>query len=380
MSNRSPATRIRVAVVGLEFGAEFVPIYKAHPNVEEVIICDLKPENLARIGDRAGVTRRYQRLEDVLAADDIDAVHLVTPVTLHGAHSLAVLEARKHCACTIPMALTMDELVRIVALQKAVGRTYMMMETAAFTREFLYVQERLRRGDFGRIAFARGHHLQDMEGWPDYWIGFPPLDHITHALGPVLALLQTRATKVHCYGSGWMPESMTSRYGNPFPVETAIFRLEGSDVAVEITRNMFQMARPYSEAFSIYGDRLGFEWPQLEEDKPLLFTMGARAEKRGRPIGVERLDVPDFAHLLPPEIAGFTRKSVHSDGGHLSYVQGGGHGGSHPHLVHEFVSSIVSHRKPLIDAVTAADWTAAGLAAHESAMNDGMEVTIPAFD
>ena len=61
-------------------------------------------------------------------------------------------------------------------------------------------------------------------------------------------------------------------------------------------------------------------------------------------------------------------------------MQGGGHGGSHPHLVHEFVSSIVSHRKPLIDAVTAADWTAAGLAAHESAMNDGMEVTIPAFD
>jgi predicted dehydrogenase len=255
----------------------------------------------------------------------------------------------------------------------------MMMETAVYTREFLYVQERLRRGDFGRIAFARGHHLQDMEGWPDYWLGFPPIAHITHALGPILALLQTRAADVHCLGSGWMPESMTSRYGNPFPVETAIFRLAQSDVAVEITRNMFQMARPYSEAFSIYGDSLGFEWPQLEGELPLLFEMGPKAENRTRPIRIERFEVPDYAHLLPPEIARFTRQSVHSGDGHLSFVQGGGHGGSHPHLVHEFVRAIIEHRPATIDDLTAANWTAAGLAAHESAMKGGAAVAVPAF-
>jgi hypothetical protein len=48
--------------------------------------------------------------------------------------------------------------------------------------------------------------------------------------------------------------------------------------------------------------------------------------------------------------------------------------------VHEFVSSIVAHRKPSIDAVTAANWTAAGLAAHESAMHDGKEVIVPTFE
>ncbi|WP_330620836.1 hypothetical protein [Blautia pseudococcoides] len=31
---------------------------------------------------------------------------------------------------------------------------------------------------------------------------------------------------------------------------------------------------------------------------------------------------------------------------HLSFKQGGGHGGSHPHLVHEFIRSIIEERKP----------------------------------
>jgi predicted dehydrogenase len=379
VTSSSPENGLRVAVVGLEFGAEFVPIYKAHPNVAEVAIVDQRAGQLHTIGERFGISRRYGSLEAALAAGDIDAVHLVTPVHLHGKHSLAVLQAEKHCACTIPMALSVEELRGIVTLQKQVNRSYMMMETATYTREFLYVQELYRAGRFGRIAFAKAHHLQDMEGWPDYWQGFPPLAHITHALGPVLALLGTRATRVHCFGSGWMPEEMTRRYDNPFPVETGIFQLEGSDVAVEVTRNMFQMARPYSEAFSIYGDRLGFEWPQLEDQKPLLFEMGPRGDGRGRPISVSRIEVPDYAHLLPAEIAPFTRRAVYQGGDHLSFVQGGGHGGSHPHLVHEFVRSIVEGRPARIDAATAANWTVAGLCAHQSALQGGAAVEVPAF-
>ena len=57
----------------------------------------------------------------------------------------------------------------------------------------------------------------------------------------------------------------------------------------------------------------------------------------------------------------------------------GGHGGSHPHLVHEFVRSIVEGRKPRIDEVTAANWTAAGICAHASAMQGGARVIIPDF-
>lgn len=58
---------------------------------------------------------------------------------------------------------------------------------------------------------------------------------------------------------------------------------------------------------------------------------------------------------------------------------GAGHGGSHPFLVHEFVGSIAEGRRPLIDAQTAARWTAPGICAHQSALAGGIEVSVPDY-
>jgi hypothetical protein len=60
-------------------------------------------------------------------------------------------------------------------------------------------------------------------------------------------------------------------------------------------------------------------------------------------------------------------------------VRTGGHGGSHPYLVHEFVSSVVENRPPRIDAATAATWTAPGIVAHDSALRDGARLSIPDY-
>jgi hypothetical protein len=57
-----------------------------------------------------------------------------------------------------------------------------------------------------------------------------------------------------------------------------------------------------------------------------------------------------------------------------------GHGGSHPWLVHEFLSSIIEDRPARIDGRTAAAWTAPGICAHESALRDGARIEVPAFD
>ena len=46
--------KIRVAVVGLGFGAEFVPIYLEHPDVQSVAVCDADPERLRKTADRFG--------------------------------------------------------------------------------------------------------------------------------------------------------------------------------------------------------------------------------------------------------------------------------------------------------------------------------------
>ncbi len=77
--------KVRVAIIGLGFGAEFIPIYQNHPHAEMDAICQRSADKLKQLGDAFGVAKRYTRYEDVLADPDIDAVHINTPIPDHAA-------------------------------------------------------------------------------------------------------------------------------------------------------------------------------------------------------------------------------------------------------------------------------------------------------
>jgi predicted dehydrogenase len=115
--------KINVAIVGLGFGAEFIPIYQRHPHANMYAICQRTESKLNQIGDAFGVEKRYTDFDRLLKDPDVDAVHINSPIHLHAAQSLAALEAGKHVACTVPMATTVEECRRIVAAQKASGKS-----------------------------------------------------------------------------------------------------------------------------------------------------------------------------------------------------------------------------------------------------------------
>jgi hypothetical protein len=48
-------------------------------------------------------------------------------------------------------------------------------------------------------------------------------------------------------------------------------------------------------------------------------------------------------------------------------------------MVQEFLSAIKEGRDSVIDAAVAANWTAAGICAHESALKGGERILIPDF-
>lgn len=375
--------KIKVALAGMGFGAEFIPIYLHHPNVESLTICDANANRLNEIGDKYQVARRTTDLDSIIHSDEFDAVHLVTPIPYHAKQTVAVLNSGKHCACTVPMATSIEDLKAIIDAQRKSGKNYMGMETAVYTRRYFYVKEMVQKGEIGRIQFLRGAHYQDMEGWPPYWAGLPPMHYATHAVSPVLAITNTRAKAVTCYGSGVMRPELMEQYGNPYPVETMTLELESpTPLMAEVTRSLFHTAHGYTESFNVYGEKATFEWEQVEEEAPIVYRMaGGYRDHTGNLITVERIQAPDRQDLLPKEIARFTQKGVYDDSNpHLSFTQGGGHGGSHPHMVHEFVSSIIEERRPWPDAVTTANWTAPGICGHISAMNGGKRVEIPCFD
>ena len=363
--------KINIAIVGLGFGAEFIPIYQKHPNANIYAICQRNAEKLNEIGDAFGIEVRYTDYEELLKDPNIDAVHINTPIQSHAEQSLAALRAGKHVACTVPMATTVEECRQIVEAVQETGLTYMMMETVIYSREFLFVKEMYQKGELGKIQFLRASHQQDMAGWPGYWEGLPPMHYATHCVGPVLALPRAEAEYVSCFGSGRIDENLISKYGSPFAIETCHIKFKESDLSAEVTRSLFDTARQYRESFDVYGSKKSFEWTQIEHEDSVIHTGEAP----------ERIKIPDYAHLLPEEIQSFTTAGVYDSESnqHLSFIQGSGHGGSHPHLVHEFVSALVDGREPYPNAKQSANITCVGILAHESAMKGGEIMRLPEF-
>ncbi len=372
MSDRT----FNAAIVGLGFGAEFIPIYQRHPLANMTAICRRDRAGLDQIGDAFGVERRYTDYAELLGDPDVDLIHINTPIPDHAEMSLQALEAGKHVACTVPMATSVEDCRRIVELAQRTGKKYMMMETVVYSREFLFVKELYDEGELGEVQFLQASHQQDMDGWPDYWPGLPPMHYATHCVGPCLALTRGEAQTVSCFGSGRIRDELAEQYGSPFAVETAHVKLRDSNLTARVIRSLFDTARQYRESFDVYGTKRAFEWPLVEGEPPILHTA-----KRPESEIPEPVQVRDYAHLLPEPIRDFTTQGVYDleNAQHLSFTQGAGHGGSHPHMVHEFLTALAEDRDPYPNAQQSANWTCVGILAHESAMEGGQLMELPEF-
>jgi predicted dehydrogenase len=339
-------------------------------------ICQRTRAKLDAVGDAFGVEKRYTDYADLLKDPGVDAVHINSPIPDHAWMSLAALKAGKHVACTVPMATSIADCKKIVDLVKRTGLRYMMMETVVYAREFLYLKDLYEKGELGKIQFLQASHQQDMDGWPNYWPGLPPMWYATHCVGPMLALTNATAEYVSCFGSGTIRKDLIQHYGSPFAVETAHVKFQNSDLTARIYRSLFDVARQYRESIDVYGSKKSFEWTLVEHEGHILHTAKLPESKIPR-----RIKAPDFAKRLPQALRPFTTKGVYdlAKKTHLSFTQGAGHGGSHPHLAHEFVMSLVEGREPFPNARQSANWTCVGLCAHESALKGGAIVKLPAF-
>ncbi len=372
-----PTTRkLNIAIVGLGFGAEFIPLWQKHPLTDCYAICQRNEQKLNAVGDYFGVSKRYTDFATLLKDPAVDAVHINSPIPDHAWMSIAALKAGKHVACTVPMATSIADCKKIVDLVKKTGLKYMMMETVVYSREFLFIKELYEKGELGRVQFLQASHQQDMDGWPNYWPGLPPMWYATHCVGPVAGLLRLDAESVSCFGSGTIRKELIEAYGSPFAVESAHIKFRKSDLSARIYRSLFDTARQYRESFDVYGSKKTVEWPLVEHEPLLIHTA-----KLPEPKIPKSVKCPDYAKLLPKSIAKYTTQGVYDakKKTHLSFTQGSGHGGSHPHLAHEFASALAEDRAPFPNAAQSANWTCVGLCAHQSALKGGAVIQLPKF-
>src|SRR5689334_18187313 len=113
--------KLNVAIVGLGFGAEFIPIFQRHPIANMYAICQRNEEKLNQIGDAFDIKTRYTSFERLIEDPKVDVVHINSPIHEHARMSVAALKAGKHVACTVPMATSVDECWQIIEAQKSSG-------------------------------------------------------------------------------------------------------------------------------------------------------------------------------------------------------------------------------------------------------------------
>ena len=146
----------------------------------------------------------------------------------------------------------------------------MMMETVVYSREYLFVKDLYDRGELGRIQFLRGSHQQDMEGWPGYWEGLPPMHYATHCVSPCLAILGKHAEHVVCHGSGRIDEE------SPDPQVWEPVRHRDGDVQDPRQR---RLRRGHAEPFQ-HGEAVPRELRRLRRARRA--SSGSRSRARSR--------------------------------------------------------------------------------------------------
>ncbi len=364
-----------------QFAQHFIPLFKAHPLVREVVLCDLDPVKLRATAEKFGITRTARSLDAVLDSD-VEAVAIITQHWLHGPQAMQALQAGKHVYSAVPCGVSLEEITQLVRTVEQTGRIYMMGETSYYYPHVVWCREHHRRGGFGDVIYAEAnyHHDWDIRSIDSRGIirartgdrflelaGEPPMLYPTHTMSQVIGVTGAHMTKVSAHG--WRdrhPDGLydprVNQYRNAFSNETALFTL--SDGACACVNEFRRVGHPGGEFMSVCGTETSFEYTQagrvvigkgFEDTQRLDDLLTLRPGVHGGTAAVQ-----DVARL-PREFAQLPNN----------------HWGSHQFLVDDFVRACVTGEPPPNHVWQAARYMIPGLIAHASAEQGGAQLAVP---
>ncbi len=379
---------ISLGLVGLgAFGSAFADLFMSHPLVDRIALCDREPERMQVFAEKPSWQPKLSPRDlypslDAICGSDLDALVIITQPWLHAPQAIQALEAGKHVYSAVPVISIpdADEILawcdRLVRAVETTGRHYMLGETTYYRPQAMYCRRRARSGAFGSFVYAEGEYIHDRDGRSNLrevrrrrlasqagqeWLAREadyrergvlngPMHYPTHSTSGPISVMGAHPVTVCAWG-------YENRTADPyfadyaFSNETALYYM--SNGATMRICEFREIGHPEREIFRIYGTDGCFE-----DD--------AWTDNRARtPLTVEEMRDP-----LPPEVA----EAFQQVGGDSFY---GGHGGSHAYLVHEFVDAVYHDRVPAINVWEAVRYTAAGAAAHKSALQKGAHVDVP---
>lgn len=392
---------LSLGIVGAgQFAGQFATLFKLHPGVDRILVTDVLPERAEALNATAELDGTAESFDDLLADDSIDAIALFTQRWTHGPLVLRALQAGKHVYSAVPMAISEDEIAAIIEAVRETGLTYMMGETSYYNPATIYARNQLADGKFGRIFYAEGDYVHDMDlGFYDAYAysggaewkrtaSYPPMLYPTHSIGGVLGAIPGHATSVSCIGvvddrQDGVFDREISMFDNDFSNATALFELsEGGSMRINEMRRVGYPSHIRESRFRYFGTEGSFE--QLAEvavwqdkqgvtDVSDLIATDATADA----------DDPSLAHVAPALRDAFVsgHSKVHDTSRLPAEFSGvhNGHEGSHHFLVDDFVTAVNTRTLPPVNAWVAARFTLPGIVAHRSALAGGQRLPINDF-
>ena len=152
---------VRVGVVGLGYwGPNLARNFQSLPSCELTWCCDPSAQARERVAGRLPGVRLATDLDELLADDSLDAVALATPVPTHAELAIRVLEAGKHCFVEKPLAQSVADAERAVAVARESGRILMVGHLLEYHPGLQKLKELTDSGELGdQIYYIYGNRL-----------------------------------------------------------------------------------------------------------------------------------------------------------------------------------------------------------------------------
>ena len=136
------------------WGAIHARVYAVSPQVRFVTVCDREASKAARFCRDYAAARHTSDWHEVVSDPQIRAVSIATPDFEHGEIVLAAIEAGKDILVEKPLATTVEECERIVALRKRKGVKLMVDFHNRWNLPFVNVRRALDAGELGELLMT----------------------------------------------------------------------------------------------------------------------------------------------------------------------------------------------------------------------------------
>src|SRR5262245_7394193 len=178
---------------------------------EVVTIAGRSPDTTEAVAKKYGIANWTTNIEEAIVQPGTDAVILTSPTQVHAAQAVQAMKTGKHVEIEIPIADTLADAERILAVQKETGLVAMGGHTRRFNPSHQWIHKRIKAGELKlqhlvvQTFFFRRTNM-NAEGKPRSWTDHLLWHHACHTVDLFQYQTGEVASEVHAFQGPLHPE------------------------------------------------------------------------------------------------------------------------------------------------------------------------------